>query len=666
MRLPMVPLFAFGLVSAPLVSADIGTGVACLLLPHMTALVNPSLQPQDLYERYLCVLCLEVTSVDTASNTVELVVRSVAKGDFAARTVRLSLASDEVQSAFQSLPEPGLALVAFVGQKGRNRESSILFYLGGEGRWQNGSVKTAGDAGSPAAWTWDKDLGNEMFGTFNGHPARLAELVRDCAAGGVFFPATVFDRFHADQVLGKLPGPAQGLALYDIDGDGRLDALAVGPAGGALYLQREVGTFSDVSAASGLAALKGVSVDCADVDGDGQVDLLVDGRIVSQDASGHFAEAKLLPALTGTVLMSRFVDLDGDGWPDVVVAMDGAGLRAFHHPTQAGKPFVEVTDTLGFGRSGVKAGYFVPGDWRGDAAPALFVASSTGALLERGPDGLFAAPSRLPGWDFSVASGAGYTGGGACAPLWQAEHCDLAFATDSAVNIVSFVSGKAEDVGRYGNETQVATSHCAALLAEDLNADGNVDIYAISRKAGSTNNLYDNRGYGSFMVGARYLAEAIPGQAHQHGALGAAAGDVDGDGANDLLLGGVDGQLTLLRNDVLATRTLGENPTQLEKALAAISLLTVEVRGPRGVSGAAVTVADAQGRILARRLIGGSAVTGCRGPDATAIAVRGSDAHRVSVRWSDGANRVFDVVLKPGAPVRLRAERPTEPAAKGP
>ena len=656
MRLPMVPLFAFGLVSAPLVSADIGTGVACLLLPHMTALVNPSLQPQDLYERYLCVLCLEVTSVDTASNTVELVVRSVAKGDFAARTVRLSLASDEVQSAFQSLPEPGLALVAFVGQKGRNRESSILFYLGGEGRWQNGSVKTAGDAGSPAAWTWDKDLGNEMFGTFNGHPARLAELVRDCAAGGVFFPATVFDRFHADQVLGKLPGPAQGLALYDIDGDGRLDALAVGPAGGALYLQREVGTFSDVSAASGLAALKGVSVDCADVDGDGQVDLLVDGRIVSQDASGHFAEAKLLPALTGTVLMSRFVDLDGDGWPDVVVAMDGAGLRAFHHPTQAGKPFVEVTDTLGFGRSGVKAGYFVPGDWRGDAAPALFVASSTGALLERGPDGLFAAPSRLPGWDFTASSG--YTGGGACAPLWQPDRCDLAFATDKAVNIVSFASGKAEDVGRYGNETQVAMTTCVGLLAEDLNADGNVDLYAISRTAGESNALYDNRGYGSFMVGTRYRADAIPGKAHGNGSIGAAAGDVDGDGANDLLLGAVDGQLTLLVNNVLAGRGASEHPSQQDRVLAKTALLHIEVGGPRGVVGAAVTVADAKGRVVGRRIIGGSPVTGSRGPDAATVAVREPGEYHVRVRWSDGATRDLPVVLKAGARSALRAERP--------
>ena len=665
MRLPLIPLFSLGLVAAPLTSADLGTGVACLLLPQMTTLVDPSLQPQDLYERYLCVLCLEVTSVDTASNTIELVVRSVAKGDFTAKTLRLSLAGDQAQDAFRSLPEPGLALVAFVGQKGRNREGNILFYLGGEGNWQTGSVTSAGDAGSPAAWTWDADLGKKMSGTFNGHSAQLAHLVRDCAAGRVFFPATAFDRFHADQVLGKLPGPAEGVALYDIDDDGRLDALAVGPAGGALYLQREAGAFSDArafsdaSAASGLATMKGLSVDCTDIDGDGRVDLLVDGRIFTQDASGHFAEAALLPALNGSVLMSRFVDLDGDGWPEVVVAMDGAGLRAFHHPAQAGKPFVEVTDSLGFASSEVKAGYFIPGNWRGESTPALFVASGAGALLERGADGLFAAPSRLPGWDFSVASGAGSTGGGACAPLWQADRYDLAFATDNGVNIVSFASGKAEDVGRYGNETQVVTSHCAAVLAEDLNADGNVDLYAISRKAGSTNNLYDNRGYGSFMVGARYRAETIPGTAaHSNGASAAAAGDVNGDGANDLLLGAVDGQLTLVVNDVLAGRGAHGHPSAQERVLAQTALLHVDVRGPRGVVGAVVTVTDATGRVVGCRVIGGSVATGSRGPDAVTMAVREPGEHQVRVRWSDGVIRDMPIQLKAGERSQLRADRP--------
>ncbi len=656
MRLPLIPLLALGLVGSPLSAADAGSDLVCLLLPQMQNLVDPSLQPADLYERYLCVLCLEVTSVDTASNTVELVVRSVAKGDFAAKTVRLTLAGKGVQGAFQSLPEPGLAMVAFVGQKGRNREGNILFYLGGEGRWQTGSVKSAGDAGGLAAWMWDEDLANKMYGTFNGHPARLAELVRDCAAGRAFFPATVFDRFRDDQVIGRLPGPAQGVALYDIDGDGRLDALAVGSAGGALYLQREAGTYSDAGAASGLAALKGASIDCADVNGDGRADLLVDGRVFYQDASAHVADAKLLPALVGSVLMSRFVDLDSDGWPDVVVATEGAGLRAFHHPGQAGKPFVEVTGALGFERSGVKASYFVPGDWRGDTAPAMFVASGSGVLLERGTDGIFTAPSRLPGWDFTASSG--YTGGGACAPLWQPDRCDLAFATDKAVNIVSFASGKAEDVGRYGNETQVAMTTCVGLLAEDLNADGNVDLYAISRTAGESNALYDNRGYGSFMVGTRYRADAIPGKAHGNGSIGAAAGDVDGDGANDLLLGAVDGQLTLLVNNVLAGRGASEHPSQQDRVLAKTALLHIEVGGPRGVVGAAVTVADAKGRVVGRRIIGGSPVTGSRGPDAATVAVREPGEYHVRVRWSDGATRDLPVVLKAGARSALRAERP--------
>ncbi len=657
MRLSIVPVLALGLLSGlPLPSADLGTDLALMLVPQANTLVNPSLQPADLAERYLAVVILEVTAVDSGSNSIDLAVRSVVKGNFAAATVRLSASADEVVRAMQVLADPGVEVVAFIGQKGRNRENSILFYMGGEGRWQNGAVTTVGHATAAATWDWTKDLGNEMYGTFNGHPGRLGELVRDSAAGRAYFPAIAFDRFRNDQVLGKLPGAARGVALYDIDGDGRLDALAVGPAGSGLWVQREALAFTEVSEATGLRAVTGSSVDCTDVDADGRVDLLVDGRLLLQDQQGRFAASALLPAITGTVLMSRFVDLDGDGWADVVVAIEGAGLRTFRHPGTAGTAFIDTTSTNGLDRAALAAAYVIPGDWRSATAPALFVASGAGSLLEDGADGGYAATTRMPVFDFSTLDG-GRTGAGACAPLWHADRNDLVFSTNSAVNIVSFLNGKAKDVGRYGNETVVVTTDCLGLLAEDLNADGHVDLYAISRTPGSTNNLYDNRGYGSFMVAMRYDATGIPGKAHTAGTLGVAAGDANGDGANDLLLSSVDGQVTLVVNDVLTTRGTVEHPTQQEAALAQVALLHVDVRGPRGVTGANVTVSDATGRVVALRTIASSPVTGCRGPDSVAIAVRQPGAHTITVRWSDGTVRAYSVTLVARQRVVVAAER---------
>ncbi len=642
---------------APCASAAVSLELTQALGSQPLALVNPALQPTDLFALYDTVLCLEVTEIDAASRTVVLTVKTIAKGSFAAKTIRLTVSDKALVGAFQQLPEVGGEVVAFVGQQGHHREGSIRLYFGGEGRWQAGEVTTAGDAATPSVWAWSKDLGIEMYGTFNGHPAQLAELVRDCATGRDFFPATPFDQFKDDRVLARIA--ATGVALYDIDGDGRLDALAVGPAGSALLLQREPLRFTDVTAAAGLSTCSGHSVDCADVDSDGRVDLLIDGKIFNQDATGHFHAPSGSPALTGSVVMSRFVDVNHDGWPDVVATIDGVGIRVLVHPgTASGGAYADVTARLGFTSAGSADGYLIPGIY--DGLTSLFIASGAGTLLMADAAGQFSPVARLPGWDFTVAGG-GRTGGGACAPLWRADRFDLAFATDNGVNLVAIHHGQASDIGRFGNETQVATTACCGLLAEDLNADGHVDLYAISRAPGMTNNLYDNRGYGSFMVAERYRATVIPGQAHRRGALGAAAGDVDGDGTNDLLLATTDGTLTLLLNDVLAGRTLSEHPSRLETTLAGTGLLHVDVRGPRGVVGAKVSVADSTGRILGQRLIGGNAVTGCRGPDEATFAVREPGNLTVTIRWSDGVTRSQPIVVRANQRSTLRADRPPLP-----
>jgi hypothetical protein len=60
-----------------------------------------------------------------------------------------------------------------------------------------------------------------MFGTFNGSEDRLAEMMDDKAAGRCFFPAHPFEQFRPDVVIDRFGKPIRGVALYDLDGDGR-------------------------------------------------------------------------------------------------------------------------------------------------------------------------------------------------------------------------------------------------------------------------------------------------------------------------------------------------------------------------------------------------------------------------------------------------------------
>ncbi len=641
-------------LEAPLVDAV----VAC-----QVGLINPSLQPADFFERYRAVVVLRVTAVDDATNSAELAVQRVCKGAFAPKTVTMKLVGDQLMEAFVNLMGKGVTVTAFIGKARKPEE--ILFYAGGEGRWQMGSLAAADNAGH---WNWTEDLGQlgpkSFFGTWNGSDERFAEMMDDIAAGRSYFPAKAIDRFKPDVAIGKLAAPVRGVALYDVDSDGRPDVYACSPAGDRLWLQLAPGVFTDRTAQFGLAGSASASVSLADVDGDGRADLLLDGAIWKQGADGRFARIDLLGAAAAQqVLMTCFVEVDGDGYPDVIVSHRGGGLTLHRNPGAAGGVFTDATAAAGLDQPGCGAGgtgWVMAGDWTGEHRPSLFYASSGGFLLVRDAAGRFTPATEALGYDFAAGgTPSGLTGAGCFAPVWRSGRQDLLFTRDTGFNIAINAGGKKPLDGiQFGNELQLASQDQLPLIAEDLNADGHVDIYLGSR-GGRPNMYYGNRGYGSYMVSDRHDPAVMPGQAHKLGAWGLAAGDADGDGANDLLLGGVDGTVSLLLNDCLAQRQPKEHPTAVERVLAGVRIASVRVAGPIGVVGATVTVIAADGRVLGRRDIGSNIATGCRSPDTVNLAIREAGTHTLTVRWSDGLVRRWNLAMGLDAAQvqRLVAER---------
>jgi hypothetical protein len=135
----------------------------------------------------------------------------------------------------------------------------------------------------------------------------------------------VDDRFFMPQITGS------GSALFDFDGDGRLDIYLLnngGPEGrpNRLFRQKSDGTFEDVSKGSSLdfsGYCQGVAV--GDVNNDGRPDVLVTEyrgvRLFLNNGDGTFAEVTKEAGLNDPLwaTSASFVDYDRDGWLDLVV-----------------------------------------------------------------------------------------------------------------------------------------------------------------------------------------------------------------------------------------------------------------------------------------------------------------------------------------------------------
>ena len=623
-----------------------------LVAPYCAqAIINPSLQPGDLFERYDDVLELKFTAVDAEKGTAALQVLQVIKGTFAPKTVTVSVSGEDVKAAFESQAKVDSPVVAYVGQS-RRKSGKILLYTGGSGQWQVGEK----DARDPAIWQWTERLdplaaGGGMAGTFNGATDRLVEMMLDKKRDHYYFPVTPQMQCREAVTICKFKSAVRGVALYDIDGDGRLDVYAASDQGDRVFLQRGNLKFDDATEALGLQNLKSPSVNFADVNADGYPDLLA-GAVIYLGNGKRFNASELLPnEASAKLLCAAFVEINGDGYPDVVVSKIGGGLHVYLNPGAKGGPFVDATAATGLDQESCGAsqtGFFSAGYWNRDGRTALLYAVGKGILLRQVEKGRF-SPTNLnialePRFDDNgeelpqtLANACGF------APLWSPDRLDLVVCLETKIQWLGEDAETLRNLTGYGNELQVRSSSMFPVIAEDLNADGLVDLYVGSRKP-AQNALYLSRGYGSFTTAVSHKPDIFVGESHERGAWSLAAGDADGDGVNDLLVGCADGSLLLIPNDSLRLREPKEHPTSDQTLLAKAGILSVNVRGKHGVLGARVTLADAQGRIVGMRDIGSNIATGCRGPDTVNLAVREpTGAHTLKITFSDGIKQEWPV-----------------------
>jgi hypothetical protein len=479
------------------------------------------------------------------------------------------------------------------------------------------------------------------------------------------------------------------LLLFDATGEGRADLLVT--AGGAsqpagapeyqprLFLNDGHGHFRPAPDGSlPPLSISAGAVCAADFDHSGRLGLFIGGRlspglypaapqsVLLANRGGKFVDVTdaVAPMLrnVGMVTAALWSDVDGDGWPDLLLTLEWGQVKYFHNA--GGKKFEDWTEKAGFASAGT--GWWrsiATADFNGDGRPDYVVGNVglntqyradpehpallfSGDFAGRGSNEIVEAyyeDGQLYPWRSRADLGAAipavlrryrWNNDYARATLPEILGADrLAAATRLAATELRSGVFLSQPDGRYRFEPLPRIAQIApadGIVAGDFDGDGHTDIYvvqnsfapapAIGRFDGGLSQLLRGDGHGHFApVPPIESGLVVPGDAKALAVL-----DLDNDGWPDFLVSR-NGEATLAFHN---------------RGVAGRHTLRVVLQGQPGnpqAVGARVTAEYADGTAQAGEVCAGS---GYYSQSTAALFFGSTDQNplrRVRVQWPSGA-----------------------------
>ncbi len=473
-----------------------------------------------------------------------------------------------------------------------------------------------------------------------------------------------------DGLLDALVINAGPVEIVERKGGGLRPRLLPGP-GCSLYRQSSPGTFEEVSESAGMRFDGwGVGAAVGDVDNDGDLDVLITAfgpnRFYLNRGDGTFIERAREAGLDhpGFSTSAAFLDHDGDGLLDLYVANyvefdlerppnDGLPCREHGVAISCGPPmhdpardvlyrnlgdgrFEDITESAGLGAQPGAYGLGVAaGDFDRDGRPDIYVANDTTAnflWMNRG-DGTFADEALFRGAALSenaqgqagMGVAVGDVNGDGWLDILVTNYQDEPNAYYESLGDGTFADRSA--ASGLGPASRPYLGWGAAFL--DVTLDGRLDVVVVN---GHVHPRAAELGAGASFEQPGLLFESLGGGSYRPAASsgdlarprnhrGLAAGDIDGDGDQDLLVTLLDGPPLLLENRAGAGKVIG-------------LVLRGSVSNREGI-GARIEI-DAGGRLIAREVSRSGSYLSAH--DAAVLVGLGdaTRADRVRIAWPSG------------------------------